>query len=66
MNQSDVLLYVLTDNAIRSPYTEREVNYFKKQNKKVLIYQPRGISMGVPAYLKDCEYCQLNNNQPIL
>lgn len=66
MNQSDVLLYVLTDNAIRSPYTEREVNYFKKHNKRVLIYQPSGITMEVPAYLKDCEYCQLKNNQPIL
>ena len=66
MNQSDVLLYVLTDNAIRSPYTEREVKYFKKQNKKVYIYQPNSISMEVPIYLKDCEYCQLNNNKPIL
>ena len=66
MDQSDVLLYVLTDNAILSQYTEREVNYFKNHNKRVLIYQPCGISMEVPAYLKDCEYCQLNNNQPIL
>ena len=66
MDQSEVLLYVLTDNAIRSPYTEREVNYFKKQNKRVLIYQPGDISMEMPTCLKDCEYFQLNNNQPII
>ena len=66
MDQSDVLLYVLTDNAIRSPYTELEVNYFKKHNKKILIYQPNGISLEVPGYLNDCEYCQLNNNEPII
>ncbi|MBP5456064.1 MAG: toll/interleukin-1 receptor domain-containing protein [Paludibacteraceae bacterium] len=66
MSQSDVLLYVLTDNAIRSPYTEREVNYFKKQKKQVLIYQPGGILLKVPGYLKGCEYCLLNNNKPMV
>lgn len=65
MNQSDVLLYVLSDNAICSPYTEREVAYFKKQNKNVLIYRPSEISLEIPTYLKDCEYCQIDNNQPI-
>ncbi len=66
MDQSDVLLYVMTDNAILSQYTEREVNYFKEHNKKVVVYKPGVITLEVPEYLKDCEYCQVDNNLPIV
>lgn len=55
MRQSKMLLYVMTDNSIRSPYTEREVNYFKSLSKRVVVYQPHGTMLAKPEYIKDCE-----------
>lgn len=55
MDQSKVLLYVMTDNSIRSPYTQKEVEYFKKTNKPINVYQPHPISLPIPEYLADCE-----------
>lgn len=59
MDQSKTLLYVMTDNSIRSPYTQREVEYFKKLNKPILVYQPHPITAQKPEYLNDCE--MINN-----
>lgn len=64
MRQSEILLFVMTDNSIQSPCTEREVNYFKQMNKKILIYQPTEITLPLPEYLKDCEYCKLEDGLP--
>lgn len=55
MQQSKILLYVLTDNSIRSLYTEREVNYFKQLSKRVIVYQPYEITQLRPQYLENCE-----------
>lgn len=53
MDQSRVLLYVLTDNSIKSKYTEREVNYFKEASKKIIIYKPHTVSITIPEYLEE-------------
>ncbi len=53
MDQSKSLLFVMTDNSIRSPYTKREVEYFKKSNKPIHVYQPHSITMQIPDYLDE-------------
>ncbi|MBQ8422411.1 MAG: toll/interleukin-1 receptor domain-containing protein [Bacteroidales bacterium] len=59
MRQSKMLLYVMTDNSICSPYTEREVNYFKSLSKRVVVYQPHGTTLTKPEYIKNCESLNL-------
>lgn len=66
MRQSDVLLYVMTDNSIQSPCTEREVKYFKQQNKRILIYQPHVITLPKPEYLVGCENCDVVDGIPVI
>lgn len=55
MQQSKILLYVMTDNSIRSLYTEREVNYFKQLLKRIIVYQPHEITLPRPQYLENCD-----------
>ena len=59
MQQSKTLLYVMTDNSIRSQYTEREVNYFKSLSKRIVVYQPYEISLSKPSYIEGCEMLDL-------
>ena len=64
MDQSKMLLYVMTDNSIKSPYTEREVMYFKNAFKSVKVYKPHTISLTNPSYLDGCDFItekQLHN-----
>lgn len=56
MDQSKMLLYVMTDNSIKSPCTEREVLYFKNASKSVKVYKPHPISLPVPTYLDGCDF----------
>ena len=55
MDQSNRLLYVMTDNSINSNYTKKEVLYFKEKRKPVFVYQPTGILNKKPDYLNGCE-----------
>lgn len=55
MNQSSVLLYVMTDNSIDSCSTKREVLYFKQNKKPIYVYQPKEINREKPQYLIDCK-----------
>ena len=55
MDQSNRLLYVMTDNSINSIYTKKEVLYFKEKHKPVFVYQPTGILNKKPDYLDGCE-----------
>lgn len=55
MDQSSRLLYVMTDNSISSPYTKREVVYFKAKSKPVYVFQPKVISKVKPDYLDNCK-----------
>ena len=56
MDQSKMLLYVMTDNSIRSPYTQREVEYFKNKSKSVKVYKPNPVSLPTPSYLDGCNF----------
>ena len=56
MRQSKMLLFVITDNSIKSSYTEKEVNYFKNLSRRILVYQPYTLTLPIPKYLEGCEY----------
>ena len=56
MGQSKKLLYVMTDNSIKSPCTEREVMYFKNASKDVKAYMPYPVSLPTPSYLDGCDF----------
>lgn len=60
MQQSKILLYVLTDNSLRSSYTEREVNYFKQLSKRIIVYQPHETTLPRPQYLENCEIISIH------
>lgn len=54
MDQSERLLYVMTDNCINSEYTKKEVEYCIAKNRSVYVYQPQPISLPKPDYLNGC------------
>jgi hypothetical protein len=61
MEQSKRMLFVLTDNSILSPCTQREVEYFQKLDKQILVYQPHPLTKVIPDYLKGITaYTQLD------
>ena len=59
MDQSKSLLFVMTDNSIQSPYTKREVEYFKAHHKPVFVYQPYTITLNQPEYLNGSKACTI-------
>ena len=63
MDQSNRLLYVLTDNCISSECTKKEVEYFKAKDKSVYVYQPKTTTMSEPEYLDGC--MKLDSIDPI-
>lgn len=56
MRQSKILLFVITDNSIKSSYTEKEVNYFKNLSRQIFVYQPYELTLPIPKYLDGCEF----------
>lgn len=56
MRQSKMLLFVITDNSIKSSYTEKEVNYFKNLSRRILVYQPYTLTLPIPKYLEGCDF----------
>lgn len=59
MEQSKLMLYVMTDNCIQSSYTEREVIFFKKKGKSVFVLSYK-TSLKEPVYLDGCSRIQVH------
>lgn len=57
MDESDKMLFVMTDNSLRSTWTPKEIDYFKSQGKEVLVYQPDEITETPFLSVKDCKKC---------
>lgn len=60
MDMSDKMLFVMTDNSLKSEWTPWEIDYFTRKGGKVFIYQPYAISESVPDNIKDKE--KISNN----
>lgn len=60
MDMSDKMLFVMTDNSLKSEWTPWEIDYFTRKGGKVFIYQPHVISESVPDNIKDKE--EIGNN----
>lgn len=56
IDQSDRMLYVLTDNSKISSSTEKEVLYCQGKGKKVYCYQPEPLKTSIPSYLHACVF----------
>ncbi len=57
MDESMKMLFVMTDNSLRSEWTEKEIDYFKSLGKEIVIYQPEKITEKPFDSLKDCKKC---------
>ncbi|MBO6254622.1 MAG: toll/interleukin-1 receptor domain-containing protein, partial [Bacteroidaceae bacterium] len=57
MDESDKMLFVMTDNSLRSTWTPKEIDYFKSLNKEILVYQPEDITEEPFDSLEDCMKC---------
>lgn len=55
MSQSKVLVFVMTENSIKSKYVEKEINFFKKLQKPVWIYQPHNNPIENPSFIEGCQ-----------
>ena len=44
MDESDKMLFVMTDNSLRSEWTLKEIDYFISLKREVIVYQPEEIS----------------------
>ena len=59
MDESDKMLFVMTDNSLRSEWTRKEIEYFKTQNKEVVVFQPEEITEVPFEALTDCKSCTI-------
>lgn len=57
MDESGKMLFVMTDNSLRSTWTPMEIDYFKSLNKEILVYQPEEITEKPFDSLEDCKKC---------
>lgn len=58
MDESGKMLFVMTDNSLRSTWTPKEIDYFKSLNKEILVYQPEEITEEPFDSLGDCKKCK--------
>jgi hypothetical protein len=54
MDESKKMLFVMTDNSLRSEWTQKEIDYFKSLGKEVVVYQPEKITEKPFDSLDDC------------
>lgn len=57
MDESEKMLFVMTDNSLRSTWTPKEIDFFKSLNKEILVYQPEEITEKPFESLDECEKC---------
>ena len=57
MDESKKMLFVMTDNSLRSAWTPKEIDYFKSLGKKVVVYQPDEITEIPFDSLGACKKC---------
>lgn len=57
MDESKKMLFVMTDNSLRSEWTQKEIDYFKSLGKEVVVYQPEKITEKPFDSLGDCRKC---------
>lgn len=57
MDESEKMLFVMTDNSLRSIWTPREIDYFKSLKKDIVVYQPEEITEKLFESLSECRAC---------
>lgn len=57
MNESEKMLFVMTDNSLRSVWTPREIDYFKSLERDIIVYRPEEITESPFESLSECRTC---------
>lgn len=57
MDESEKMLFVMTDNSLRSIWTPKEIEYFKLLKKDIVVYQPEEITEKPFESLSECRAC---------
>ena len=65
MDESEKMLFVMTDNSLRSEWTPKEIDYFKSLNREVVVYQPEEITVKPFEVLAGCRKCSIVENEKI-
>lgn len=65
MDESEKMLFVMTDNSLRSEWTPKEIDYFKSLNREVVVYQPEEITEKPFEALAGCRKCSVGENEKI-
>lgn len=65
MDESEKMLFVMTDNSLRSEWTPKEIDYFKSLNREVIVFQPEEITEKPFEALAGCRKCSEEENGKI-
>ena len=65
MDESDKMLFVMTDNSLRSTWTLKEIDYFKSLNREIYVYQPEEITEKPFETLAGCTKCTMGSDGKI-
>mgnify|MGYP002525312590 CR=1 FL=1 len=57
MDESEKMLFVLTDNSLLSTWTPKEIDYFKMLKKEIVVYQPEEITEKPFESISECKTC---------
>lgn len=63
MDISDTMVFVMTDNSLRSEWTPKEIDYFQELGKKIYLFQPDSISMEPFESLNTIPNCEIIDNE---
>ena len=58
MDESEKMLFVMTDNSLRSEWTQKEIDYFMSLKRDVVVYQPGEITEEPFEALAGCRTCK--------
>ena len=65
MDESEKMLFVMTDNSLRSEWTPKEIDYFRSLNREIIVYQPEEITEKPFETLAGCRKCLVGENGKI-
>ena len=65
MDESEKMLFVMTNNSLRSEWTPKEIDYFKSLKREIVVYQPEEITEMPFEALAGCRKCLERKNGKI-
>ena len=66
MDESEKMLFVMTDNSLRSEWTPKEIEYFMSLKREIVVFQPEEIMEKPFEALAGCRKCSVGENGEIV